>query len=160
MSDSYNRMECSLPASSVHGISSKNTGVGCHFLLQGIFPTQGLNPFLLRWQAESVPLSHLGSPQITRLSPSIVFSEVLHFFMLSLTLLRKSITFIHVFSSCYNRRCVPAPGRASLSLDSGDCIPSCFLKNLIPSVICFPSCTKLSAIPSIKNRQQTNSHCL
>ena len=26
----------------------KNTGVGCHFLLQGIFPTQGLNPCLLR----------------------------------------------------------------------------------------------------------------
>ena len=25
----------------------KNTGVGCHFLLQGIFPTQGLNPHLL-----------------------------------------------------------------------------------------------------------------
>ena len=24
----------------------KNTGVGCHFLLQGIFPTQGLNPHL------------------------------------------------------------------------------------------------------------------
>ena len=24
----------------------KNTGVGCHFLLQGIFPTQGLNPGL------------------------------------------------------------------------------------------------------------------
>ena len=32
----------------------KNTGVGCHFLLQGIFPTQGLNPHLsslLHWQA-------------------------------------------------------------------------------------------------------------
>ena len=25
----------------------KNTGVGCHFLLQGIFPTKGLNPGLL-----------------------------------------------------------------------------------------------------------------
>ena len=25
---------------------SQNTGVGCHFLLQGIFPTQGLNPGL------------------------------------------------------------------------------------------------------------------
>ena len=25
----------------------KNTGVGCHFLLQGIFPTQGSNPCLL-----------------------------------------------------------------------------------------------------------------
>ena len=26
---------------------SSNTGVGCHFLLQGIFPTQGQNPCLL-----------------------------------------------------------------------------------------------------------------
>ena len=26
---------------------SKNTGVGCHFLLQGIFPTQGSNPHFL-----------------------------------------------------------------------------------------------------------------
>ena len=25
----------------------ENTGVGCHFLLQGIFPTQGSNPGLL-----------------------------------------------------------------------------------------------------------------
>ena len=40
----------------------KNTGVGCHFLLQGIFLTQGLNPCLLHWQADSLPLSHLGSP--------------------------------------------------------------------------------------------------
>ena len=32
----------------VHGISpGKNTGVGCHFLLQGIFPTQGWNLCLL-----------------------------------------------------------------------------------------------------------------
>ena len=31
----------------------KNTGVGCHFLLQGIFPAQGLNPHLLHWQAGS-----------------------------------------------------------------------------------------------------------
>ena len=30
----------------------KNTGVGCHFLLQGIFPTQGWNLSLLQWQAE------------------------------------------------------------------------------------------------------------
>ena len=37
----------------------KNTGVGCHSLLQGIFPTQGLNPHplcLLHWQADSLPL--------------------------------------------------------------------------------------------------------
>ena len=40
----------------------KNTGMGCHFLLQGIFPTQGLNPCLLCWQAYSLPLSHHKSP--------------------------------------------------------------------------------------------------
>ena len=37
----------------------KNTGVGCYTLLQGIFPTQGLNPHLLcllHWQAGSLPL--------------------------------------------------------------------------------------------------------
>ena len=36
---------------------SKNTGVGCHFLLQGIIPTQGWNPCLLcllHWQADSL----------------------------------------------------------------------------------------------------------
>ena len=38
----------------------KNTGVGCHFLLQGIFPTQGSNPSLLHWQVGSLPLSHQG----------------------------------------------------------------------------------------------------
>ena len=46
-------MDHSLPGSSVHGIlPSKNTGVGCHALLQGLFPTQGLNPSplsLLHW---------------------------------------------------------------------------------------------------------------
>ena len=31
-------------------------------LLQGNFPTQGLNPHLLRWQAGSLPLSHQGRP--------------------------------------------------------------------------------------------------
>ena len=44
---------------------SKNTGVGCHFLLQGIFLTQGSNPCLLLflcWQADSLPLPFLGSP--------------------------------------------------------------------------------------------------
>ena len=39
----------------------KNTRVGCHFLLQGIFLTQGSNLHLLHWQANSFPLGHLGS---------------------------------------------------------------------------------------------------
>ena len=41
---------------------SKNTGVGCRFLLQRIFLTQVLNPCLLHWQESSLPLSHQGSP--------------------------------------------------------------------------------------------------
>ena len=36
-------MYCSPPGSSVHGIFQANVGVGCHFLVQGIFPTQGSN---------------------------------------------------------------------------------------------------------------------
>ena len=39
----------------------KNTGVGCHFFLQGILPTQGLNPCLLHWQMDSLPLAPPGS---------------------------------------------------------------------------------------------------
>ena len=40
----------------------KNTGVGCHDLLQGIFPAQGLNQHHLHWQVDSLPLCHLGNP--------------------------------------------------------------------------------------------------
>ena len=39
----------------------KNTGVGCHFFLQGIFPTQESNPRLLHWQVDSLLLKQLGS---------------------------------------------------------------------------------------------------
>ena len=38
----------------------KKTGVGCHFLLQGIFLTQGQNSCLLHWQVDSL-VSHQGS---------------------------------------------------------------------------------------------------
>ena len=34
---------CSLPGSSVHNFLGKKTRVGCHFILQGILPTQGSN---------------------------------------------------------------------------------------------------------------------
>ena len=44
-------------------ISGKNTGVGCHFLLQGIFPTQGSNPGLLHCRQILYCLSHQRSPK-------------------------------------------------------------------------------------------------
>ena len=66
----------------------KNTGVGWHFLLQGIFPTPGIefsSPHLLHWQADSLPLCHLGSP--TRLlEKSLRYKSVL----------------MHIFFSCFH----------------------------------------------------------
>ena len=60
VSDSLWPMDCNLPGSSDHGDSpGKNTGVSCHDLLQGIFPTQGSNlclSCLLHWQVGSLPL--------------------------------------------------------------------------------------------------------
>ena len=84
MSDSCNSMDYSLPGFSVHGdFPNKNTGVGCHFLLQGIFPTQRLNPHLLcllHWQAESLPLHHhLGNPSINNESTYIRMAHRLRF---------------------------------------------------------------------------------
>ena len=61
-----NPLDCSPPGSLVHGDSpGKNTGVGCHFLLQGIFITQGSNLRLLcplHWQVDSWPLAPPGKP--------------------------------------------------------------------------------------------------
>ena len=42
----------------------KNPGVGCHDCLQGIFPTQGLNPSLLHSRRILYCLNHQGSPRI------------------------------------------------------------------------------------------------
>ena len=51
-------MDYSPPGSSVHeDTPGKNTGVGCHSLFQGIFPTQGLILLLLHWQVDSLPLA-------------------------------------------------------------------------------------------------------
>ena len=47
------------------GFSRQGYWSGCHFPLQGIFPTQGLNPcllHLLHWQAGALPPGHLGNP--------------------------------------------------------------------------------------------------
>ena len=52
-------MDCSPPGSSVHGIlQARILEWVAHFLLQGTFLTQGSNPSLLHWQADSLPLSH------------------------------------------------------------------------------------------------------
>ena len=68
-------MDCSLPGSSVHGDSpGKNTG--CYALLQGIFPTQGLNPGLLHCRWILYCLSHQGSPNTT-IIPTVQIRKLL-----------------------------------------------------------------------------------
>ena len=60
-----NHMDRSPPGSSVFGIlPGKNTGVGCHALLQGIFLTHGSNSGLLHCRQILYCLSHQGSPLI------------------------------------------------------------------------------------------------
>ena len=66
---------CSPPASPVHGDSpGKNTEVGCHALLQGIFPTQGLDPSLPHWSI----LYHL-SPRGSPFHSIVTCYKVIHF---------------------------------------------------------------------------------
>ena len=77
--------DCSLPGSSVHGISSgKNTGVGCHFFLQGIFQTQRLNPHLLlgrqilyHWATWETPILEKHNQKHTMCFIIIVFRKPL-----------------------------------------------------------------------------------
>ena len=71
-------MDFSPPGSSIHANSpGKNTGVGCHALLQEIFMTQGSNSHLLcllHWQADSLPLAPPGKPSFC---PQIKFNSQL-----------------------------------------------------------------------------------
>ena len=74
-------MDCSPP--SVLGIfPGKNTGMGCHFLLQGIFPTQGLKLGLPHCGQTLYHLSHQGIPCVPFfISQALSKSEVkiIHF---------------------------------------------------------------------------------
>ena len=63
-------MDCSSPGTSVHDdYPGKNTGVGSHALLQGIFPTQGSNPGLLHCRKILYCLSHQRSPAYPHSNP-------------------------------------------------------------------------------------------
>ena len=77
MSNSCDSMDYSLPGSCTLDSPGKNTGVGCHFLLQGIFPIQESNLSLLHCRQILYQLSYEGNP-IMILSYSIL---VCHLFL-------------------------------------------------------------------------------
>ena len=59
VSHSCNPLDCTPPGSSVHGIfQARNTGMGCHCLLQGDLPDPRIRPCLLHWHAVSSPPRH------------------------------------------------------------------------------------------------------
>ena len=69
-------MDCSPQGSSIYGVSpTKNIGVDCHGLLQGIFPPQGSNPGLPHCRRILYHLSHQGSP-----NDCLAMSILGHFF--------------------------------------------------------------------------------
>ena len=65
LSYSLHPMDCHPPGSSVHEIfPSKNIRLGCHFLLQGIFLTQRLNPHLMHWWLDFLTTVLPGKPPL------------------------------------------------------------------------------------------------
>ena len=105
-------VDCSPPGSSVHGNSpGKNTGVGCHALLQAIFLTQGSNPGLPCCRRILYHLSHQGSPLEFR-SPQFCLSVFLCLWVCVYVL--RSIQSYHVCRFVYpppqsRYKPVPAP---------------------------------------------------
>ena len=61
-------------------LPGKNPRAGHHFFSRGIFPAQGSNPHLLcllYWQADSLPLNHLGSPASNLENYNLNFPQVI-----------------------------------------------------------------------------------
>ena len=97
---------------------------GCHFLLQGIFLTQGLNSHLLHWQADSLLLSHWWSPL---LCVAVQFSQ---------DHLLKDFLFLAVFSCflCHRliyHKCVGLFSGLSILLCWSVCLFLCYYHTLL-----------------------------
>ena len=67
------------PVSSVHGIFPARILEWVAFsFFRGSFPTQGLNPGLLHWQADSLPLCYLGSPRwVEEMALNFFFTKII-----------------------------------------------------------------------------------
>ena len=116
-------MDCSQPGSSVHGdFPGKNTGMGCHALLQGIFPTQGSNPGLPQCRQILYSLSHLNSMvykhNIVFHTPSTPWS-LLHFTLMTLILATILLIYYWLFYtiSSFFKSLTPAPTSPCLADD-------------------------------------------
>ena len=131
-----NPMDCSpLSSSCPCDFPGKNTGVGCCFLLQGIFPTQGSNLHflhLLYWQAGSLRLMTPGKP----LSPGSV-----HF---SCSVVSDSLR-LHESQHARPPFPSPTPGVHSDSTSIESVMPSSHL------ILCHPLLLLTESLPASKS---------
>ena len=111
----------------------KNTGVGCHFLLQGIFPTLASNLSLLHCRQILYQLSHQGNPS----SQKLPLKTLPHLFLPRLTPL---------FSCLCHNQMHPRPRRMSLDLPGKNMGVGCnfLLQGIFPTqgsnphLLCLP----------------------
>ena len=128
-------MDCSLPGSSVHGDSpDKNTGLGCHGLLQGILPTHGSNPGLLHCRQI---LYQLSNKEIPKNVLSVQFSSV------------QSLSRVWLLATPWIAAC-----QASLSITNPRSSPKFMsIESVMPSnhlILCHPLLLLPSIPPSIR----------
>ena len=115
------------------GFSNKNTGVGCHALLQRIFPSQRLNPGLLICRRILYRLSHQGRPTYTLLSLVQSLSCVQLFATPWTTAHQASLSFTNFWS-------LPKPMTIEAVMPSNHlilCHPLLLLSSIIPSIRVF-----------------------
>ena len=118
-------------------LSREETGVGCHSLCQGIFPTQGSNLHLVHWQVASLPRNHQGS---TSHSQVLAMSRILGKIGLQWDLHNLSL-FLHIvppMAKVMRLRGRTGKGESGLKGASLD-----LLVHLLQTRVCLPSCIVL-----------------
>ena len=154
-------MDYSSPGSCPWNSPGKNTRVGCHFLLQEIFPTQGSNPGLLHSRQIFYWLSYQGS---LRVCVYMCVCMCIHIYMCKLSYLEiiwlqiYSYMFSSVRFSCsvMSNSAIPwtAKCQASLSItNSWSFLKLMSIESLMPSnqlILCHPLLLPPSTFPSIR----------
>ena len=108
----------------------KNPGVGCHFLLQGIFLTQGLNAHLLplsHWQADSLLLAPPGKPNVTEKKPDSTWVQFLLLYLCTLL----PVLVMLALPLCINKRKLPTARNTHDSPFTRLCLPSLTFQGII-----------------------------
>ena len=124
---------------------AKNTGVGLHFLLQGILLTQGLNPGLLHFRQILYHLCHQGSPTKTA---SVQFCYSVMF---------NPMDWGHVATPW------TAALQASLSITTPRACLNSSIKSVMPSnrlIFCHPLLLLPSIFPSIRIFSNESAFCI